>query len=303
MKKNTIVSLADSNYFPLLDELIDSVKRFEESKETAICILDAGLSEEQKNKLSSKVDEIKSAEWDIKVPESKIKGREWLKSQVSRAFLPKYFPNYEKYLWIDCDAWVNDWKTIDLYFKACEDSKLGITQTIGPGYKITSKVDWVFGKLAIIKSQNFKHAVKSKINLEKARKLAFAPHINIGVYSLEKNSKSWEIWQNNLRETLKGGDIFGSEQLAMNISVYHDNIETEFLPLNCNWITSNLLPKFDEVNNTFVEPYLPNYKIGIMHLAAGIWKNDQDMRVNKDIKIEIKTLDGKILNKSLRFEN
>ena len=303
MKKNTIVSLADSNYFPLLEELINSIKRFEESKDTAICVLDAGLSEEQKNKLSSKVDEIKSAEWDIKVPESKIEGREWLKSQVSRAFLPKYFPNYEKYLWIDCDAWVNDWQTIELYFKACDDNKLGITQTIGPGYKITSKVNWVFGKLAIIKSQNFKHAVNSKINLDKARKLAFAPHINIGVFSLEKNSKSWEIWQNNLRETLKGGDIFGSEQLAMNISVYHDNIETEFLPLNCNWITSNLLPKFDEVNNTFVEPYLPNYKIGIMHLAAGIWKNNQDMRVNKDIKIEIQTLDGKILNKSLRFEN
>ncbi|WP_440919900.1 glycosyltransferase [Candidatus Pelagibacter sp.] len=303
MKKNTIVSLADSNYFPLLDELIDSIKQFEASKDTAICVLDAGLSEEQKNKLLSKVDEIKSAEWDIKVPESKIKGREWLKSQVSRAFLPKYFPNYEKYLWIDCDAWVNDWQTVELYFKACDNNKLGITQTIGPGYKITSKVNWVFGKLAIIKSQNFKHAVKSKINLDKARKLAFAPHINIGVFSLEKNSKSWEIWQNNLRETLKGGDIFGSEQLAMNISVYHDNIETEFLPLNCNWITSNLLPKFDQVNNTFVEPYLPNYKIGIMHLAAGIWKNNQDMRVNKDVKIEIKTLDGKILNKSLRFEN
>ena len=303
MQKNTIVSLADSNYFPLLDELIDSIKQFEASKDIAICVLDAGLSEEQKNKLLSKVDEIKSAEWDIKVPESKIEGREWLKSQVSRAFLPKYFPNYEKYLWIDCDAWVNDWQTIELYFKACDDNKLGITQTIGPGYKITSKVNWVFGKLAIIKSQNFKHAVKSKINLDKARKLAFAPHINIGVFSLEKNSKSWEIWQNNLRETLKGGDIFGSEQLAMNISVYHDNIETEFLPLNCNWITSNLLPKFDQVNNTFVEPYLPNYKIGIMHLAAGIWKNNQDMRVNKDIKIEIRTLDGKILNKSLRFEN
>ena len=302
MQKNTIVSLADSNYFPLLDELIDSIKQFEASKDIAICVLDAGLSEEQKNKLLSKVDEIKSAEWDIKVPESKIEGREWLKSQVSRAFLPKYFPNYEKYLWIDCDAWVNDWQTIELYFKACDNNKLGITQTIGPGYKITSKVDWVFGKLAIIKSQNFKHAIKSNISLDKARKLAFAPHINIGVFSLEKNSKSWEIWQNNLRDTLKGGDIFGSEQLAMNISVYHDNIETEFLPLNCNWITSNLLPKFDEINDTFVEPYLPNNKIGIMHLAAGIWKDNQDMRLNKDIKIEIKTLDGKTLNKSLRFE-
>ena len=303
MKKNVIVSLADANYYPLLNELINSIKRFEKSRDIAICILDAGLSDQQKDELSSKVDEIKSAEWDIKVPDSKIKGREWLKSQVSRAFLPKYFPNYEKYLWIDCDAWVNDWKTIELYFKACESEKLGITQTVGPGYKITSRVDWVFGKLAIIKSQNFKHAIKSKISYEKARKLAFAPHLNIGVFSLEKKSTTWEKWQENLKQTLKGGDIFGSEQLAMNMSVYIDNVETEFLPLNCNWITSNLLPKFDEVNNTFVEPYLPNYKIGIMHLAAGIWKDNKDMRLNKEIEIDIKTLQGKILNKSLRFIN
>ena len=54
---------------------------------------------------------------------------------------------------------------------------------------------------------------------------------------------------------MKGGDIFGSEQLAMNMSVYIDEIETEFLPLNCNWITSNLLPKFDEKNSTFVENF------------------------------------------------
>ena len=303
MKKNVIVSLADANYYPLLNELINSIKRFEKSRDIAICILDAGLSDQQKDELSSKVDEIKSAEWDIKVPDSKIKGREWLKSQVSRAFLPKYFPNYEKYLWIDCDAWVNDWQTIELYFKACENEKLGITQTIGPGYKITSRVDWLFGKFAIIKSQNFKHAIKSKISYEKARNLAFAPHINIGVFSLEKKSNTWEKWQENLKQTLKGGDIFGSEQLAMNMSVYIDNVETEFLPLNCNWITSNLLPKFDEVNNTFVEPYLPNYKIGIMHLAAGIWKDNKDMRLNKEIEIDIKTLQGKILNKSLRFIN
>ena len=303
MKKNVIVSLADSNYFQLLDELINSIKRFKESSSIAICILDAGLTNEQKETLSKKVDEIKSAEWDIEVPDSKIKGREWLKSQVSRAFLPKYFPSYEKYLWIDCDAWVNDWNTIEIYFKACGDGKLGITQTIGPGYKITSKVNWVIGKLAIIKSQNFKHAVKSNIGYEKARKLAFAPHINIGVFSLEKNSTSWKSWQKNLEQTLKGGDIFGSEQLAMNMSVYIDDIDTEFLPLNCNWITSNLLPKFDEENSTFVEPYLPNYKIGIMHLAAGIWKDKKDMRLHKEITIDIKTLKGKTLSKSLRFND
>ena len=303
MKSKVIVSLADSNYFELLNELVNSIIRFEKSKNIAICILDAGLTEDQKSILSKKVDEIKSAEWDIDVSKFKIKGKEWLKSQVSRAFLPKYFPNYEKYLWIDCDAWVNDWSSVELYFEACNSGKLGITQTLGPGYKITSKVKWLFGKLAIIKSQNFKHALSSKISLDKARKLAFAPHINIGVFSLEHNSPSWQIWQENLKQTLKFGKIFGSEGLAINISVYVDNIATEFLPLNCNWIASNLLPKFDENQQTFVEPYLPNYKIGIMHLAAGIWQDDKDMRLNKDLKIDIKTIQNNVQSKSLRFSN
>ena len=245
MKKKVIVSLADSNYFDLLNELVDSIIRFEKSKEVAICILDAGLSEDQKKILLNKVDEIKSAEWDIDVPAFKVMGKEWLKSQVSRAFLPKYFPNYEKYLWIDCDAWVNDWNSVNLYFEACNSGKLGITQTLGPGYKVMSKVKWLFGKYAIVKSQNFKHALSSKIELDKARKLAFAPHINIGVFSLEKNSPCWESWQKNLEQTLKSGKIFGSEGLAINISVYIDEIKTEFLPLHCNWITSTLLPKFD----------------------------------------------------------
>jgi len=301
MKKNVIVSLADSNYFDLLNELIDSIKQFSESSSTAICILDAGLNENQKKILSSKVDEIKNAEWDIKVSPIKVRGKEWLKSQVSRAFLPNYFPNYEKYLWIDCDAWVNDWSSVKLYYQACEKGKLGITQTLGPGYKIMSKASWIFGKLAIIKSQNFKHAISSKIGLDKARKLAFAPHINIGVFSLEKDSPCWKIWQKNLDITLNSGKIFGSEGLAINMSVYIDNVETEFLPLNCNWIASNLLPKFNEQSNTFVEPYLPNYKIGIMHLAAGLWEDNKDMRLDKSVKIYIKTLDNKSVTKSLRF--
>ena len=303
MKNNTIVSLADSNYFELLNELVDSILKFPEGKEVDICILDAGLSDEQKKILSNKVKEIKKAEWDIEVPGYKVGQKEWLKSQVSRAFLPKYFPGYKKYLWIDCDAWVQDWSSVELYFKACESGKLGITQTMGPGYRIMSKVKWLFGKVAVIKSQNFKHAISSKIGTENARKLAFAPHINIGVFSLEENSPCWKNWQKNLTKTLSSGKIFGSEGLAINMSVYIDEIETEFLPLNCNWIASNLLPRYDEQKQYFVEPFLPNTKIGIMHLAAGLWKDGKDMRIDKSVEIDIKTLSKKTIFKSLRFKN
>jgi hypothetical protein len=301
MEKKTIVSLADSNYFELLKELILSIKKFPESKNISICILDAGLNSNQLDYLKKNVDSVKKANWNIEIPFYKTAGKEWLKSQVSRAFLPNYFPEYDKYLWIDCDAWVNSWECIDNYFKACDNNKLGITQTIGPGYRILSKVKWLFGKYAEIKSQNYKHAKSSGIGEIDARKLAFAPHLNIGVFSLMKKSPSWEIWQKNLKKTLSKGKIFGSEGLAINISVYIDNISTEFLPLNHNWILSNLLPKYNLDKKTFIEPNIPNYEIGIMHLAAGIWVDGKDMRVNKNLKISIKTDKAKTVEKSLRF--
>jgi len=300
MNKNTIVTLADSNYFPLLEELIHSIKKFKGSELVDICVLDAGLKSEQVETISTLVDSIKKAEWDIEIPFHK-KRKEWLKSQVSRAFLPKYFPNYDKYLWIDCDAWVNSWSCVENYFKACENNKLGITQSIGPGYRSLAKVNWILGKIAIIKTQNYKHAKMSGVSETDARKLAFAPHLNIGVFSLMKNSPCWENWQNNLKKVLLKGRIFGSEGLAINMSVYLDNVPTEFLPLNHNWITSHLLPIYDETSNTFREPNIPNNEIGIMHLAAGIWKNGIDMRVDKNIKVNIKSLEGKLLEKSLRY--
>ena len=45
------------------------------------------LEKHQIEILEKKVDEIKKADWDIEVPSTKVKGREWLKSKVSRAFV------------------------------------------------------------------------------------------------------------------------------------------------------------------------------------------------------------------------
>ena len=272
MKNNTIVTLADSNYFSMLEELIDSVKKHPESESVSICVLDAGLTSEQFKIIEKKVYKIKKANWDIEVPGYKTIGKEWLKSQVSRAFLPHYFPEFKKYLWIDCDAWINSWSCIELYFRACANGKLGITQTMGPGYRIMTKVKWIFGKIALVKSQNYKHAKSSGI-------------------------------KKNLKKTLLKGRVFGSEGLAINLSVYVDNMGVEFLPLYCNWILSNLLPKYDSDKEIFVEPNLPNYEIGIMHLAAGIWIDGKDMRLNKNLKINLETIDGKKILKSLRYES
>ena len=100
-----------------------------------------------------------------------------------------------------------------------------------------------------------------------------------------------------MRIALKKGKIFCSEQIAMNITIYHDKQKIEILPAYCNWILLDNL-KFDTIRNTFVEPYLPNHEIGIIHLAG---KNNDHIRNNKEYLSEIPTLDDKIVKKSLRF--
>ncbi len=299
MKENVIISLADSNYFELLNELIDSIKSFEQSKDLAICIMDAGLHKDQIEVLEKKVDQIIKTEWDIEVPDSKVKGKEWYKSLVSRAFLPKYFPGYEKYIWIDADAWVNSWYAIELYLKGCENKKLAIATSADRSYGRLLKAEWVFGNFARIKSQNYKHAKSSGFSEKIAREVALKPHLNIGVFSLEKDAPHWDTWQKNLKKALSSGRIFGSEQVAINITIYSDNLDVEILPAYCNWTLIDGL-KFDKKNNTFVEPYLPNHEIGIIHFAG---KNNDQIRNNKNFVSKIKTLDGDTIDKSLRFGN
>ena len=65
MKSKAIVTLADSNYFELLLELIASIQKYKESENISICVLDAGLEEKQIEILKKKTDIIKKAKWDI----------------------------------------------------------------------------------------------------------------------------------------------------------------------------------------------------------------------------------------------
>ena len=298
MKENVIVSLADSNYFELLNELIDSIKSFDENNNVALCILDAGLKENQVDILSKKVDKIKKANWDIEVPSFKVMGKEWLKSQVSRAFLPQYFPGFKKYLWIDADAWVNSWESIDLYFKGSDNNKLSISTSADRSYGRVLRAEWLIGSLARIKSQNYKHAKSSGFSEKVARTIALKPHLNIGVFCLNEKAPHWEVWRKNLKIALNSGKIFGSEPIAMNITIYVDKLDVEILPAYCNYTLTNEM-KYDTSSNTFVEPYLPNHKIGIIHLAG---KNNDHIRFNKNFLSEVKTLDGKIIKKILRFK-
>ena len=106
-------------------------------------------------------------------------------------------------------------------------------------------------------------------------------------------------WQKNLKKALSAGKIFGSEQVAMNITIYVDELDMEILPAYCNWTHIGGM-KYDLEKKTLVEPYLPNHEIGIVHFAG---KNNDQIRNNKNHISKVETVDGKIIDLKLRFNN
>ena len=58
------------------------------------------------------------------------------------------------------------------------------------------------------------------------------------------------------------------------------------------------MPKFDNKENQFVEPYIPNNPIALVHLA-GL----DDIRQDKNILSDIETIDGLHIKKSLRYND
>ena len=290
-----IVSSCDNKYFPLLNELYLSLKINNILDEYHFAVLNTGMNSDQINYLRDNKVLIKDAQWNVEVPKYKIRGRDHLKTQVARAFLPDYFENYKVYIWLDADIWINDVKGFLLYEKGALNNCLAITPQSDRAYFNNAKVEWFLNFPTKIKTINFKNIGKS-VSKKLAKKYAFYSTLNAGAFAINSNQEIWNCIQKNIRLASKKGRIFGTDQVALALSVYEDKIPTQFLPAYCNWMCEFHLPIYDSQNNQFLEPYLPNHPLALVHLA-GL----DEIRENKDIKVEIKTIEGNFIEKSIRF--
>ena len=296
MKKDKIiVSSADSKYFFLLKELFLSLDKSGVLSDYQFSILDTGLTEEQKVFFLDNSVIIKEAIWNTPVPNYKILGRDNLKTQVARAYLPNYFKDYKLYIWLDADMWLNDIESFNLYEKGAFNNKLTIVPQSDRAYVKNANVEWLFGFPKKIKTINYKNISKS-ISKSLGRKYAFHSTLNAGAFAINDNVNIWKCFQKNIKLAAKKGRIFGTDQVALALSIYEDGLPSEFLPAYCNWMCEFNMPKFDSEKGQFVEPYIPNHPIALVHLA-GL----DDIRMDKNILSDVETLDGLRIKKSLRF--
>ncbi len=290
-----IISSSDSKYFFLVKELYLSLMKHNILNEYDFAVLNTGMNKNQIDYLRDNKIKVKDAIWNTKVPTYKILGRDHLKTQVARAFLPDYFENYKVYIWLDADLWINDLESFLLYEKGALQNNLTITPQSDRAYFNNAKVEWFMNFPTKVKTINFKNISKS-VSKKLAKKYAFYSTLNAGAFAISDSDEIWKCFQKNINLAAKKGRIFGTDQVALALSVHEDKIPTQFLPSYCNWMCEFHLPIFDEKINKFLEPYLPYHPIGLIHLA-GL----DDIRNDKNVLSNIKNIQGKLIQKSLRF--
>ena len=277
-----IATASNDLYFASLQHLLRSLDGIGRLGDFSIQVLDVGLSAAQRAQLSQAGHVLLNPGWDVDV--SPWKGvPEWFKAMTARPFLPNYVHNADVIVWIDADIWVQDQDMLYDFVRAAQGGEFAVCLEMDRCY------DNVFMRNA---SREIYHDNLSRYyGTETANRLIHLPLMNCGAFAMQPDHPLCALWQSTITGAIKKYCSNFLEQTALNMSVYSNNIAPHFLPARYNWMTCHAIPLLDEQTGQFVEPGLPHDKIGLMHLACGLWKRDD---------VEYRTTNGKLLKGALR---
>ncbi len=283
----TIVTAADQGYFDLLNGLIASLRALPEAaaRTAPIAVLDLGLTEEQRARLARSVTGFVEPGWDYDFPGRAAKPGGY-KAFTARPFLPDHVPGYRTYLWIDADAWVQDWSVLALYLEVARDGKLAITTEIDRCYQTAYK--WQRPRWNTLTFRQYRQC----FGWRAANRLGRNPFVNSGVFALTADAPHWALWQAALGRAIQRSQDGLVEQTALNYVVYHDRPPVGMLPAWCNWMCVTAPPMVDEATGLLVEPQPPHRTLGVVHLLGPI----------KDKVYRLQTRAGGTIERTLRYQ-
>ncbi len=248
----------DAAYFDLMHDCIASLQATEEGRGLALGVLDCGLTEDQRAWCVARGATLVVPQWDFEFP-----GRETLKdgykALTARPFLPRYFPGYDLYLWIDGDCWVQQGDAVALFLAAARTGALAVAPEI---HRSMRHYRHAWQEFSSINGAAFEAAFGREV----AERLIRYPLINAGVFALAADAPHWQGWADLLGDALQRSTDM-TDQVALNVLVYDRGFACEPLPSRCNWPIHHATPAWDAGRGLFVEPAMPYEALGILHLT------------------------------------
>ena len=198
-----------------------------------------------------------------------------------RPFLPSHFPGYDIYLWIDADVWLQDWRGVELYRRGAESRNITVTPHSDRSY---------ISNLSVFEHRH--RQFLAAYGKEAADELAYAHHLNAGIFSAGATSPLWSAWAEAYQATIDAteGGVTG-DQIALNFVCYRRPLTGHLLPALCNWQCHLAVPFWDPRSGRFCERQLPNAPISLLHLT----------HKSKDWRDRVRGLDGRGYEMDLRY--
>ena len=257
-EKTIAITGGDANYFDLLRDCVGSLRATQEGRAMALGILDCGLTPEQRDWLAGQGAIFVVPGWDFDFP-AREKLKDGYKALTARPFLPRYFPGFDLYFWIDADCWVQQGDAIALFLAAARTGKLAVAPEI---HRSMRHYHHAWTEFSTINGA----AYAAAFGQETADRLIRYPLINAGVFALEAAAPHWQGCADLLGESLqRSADM--TDQIALNVLVYDHGFAHEPLPSRCNWPIHHATPAWDAERGLFVEPAMPYDPLGILHLT------------------------------------
>ncbi|MGH1481764.1 MAG: hypothetical protein ACRBM6_24045 [Geminicoccales bacterium] len=264
-----IITGADSAYFELMEKLLTALSSARAGQSYDLCVLDFGLSADQVATATGFGATVVRPEWAFDAP-ANVRTTSNL-GYGTRPILPRYFPGYDLYLWLDADISVQDDKFISSFTAASMDGSLAIAEEVDRSYQLEPyALKWQIG-----------NAFRC-FGIRDGLKLCLGRPINSGVFALRGDAPHWAIWQQRYQQAIDRAGRANLDQHALMAALYLDDMPCRYLDSTHNWICTRSQPLWDEVDQVFRRPYAPFEKIDVLHLAGR----------HKDKLWDVKTLRG-----------
>ena len=257
-EKAIAITGGDAAYFDLMRDCIGSLRATAEGRALALGVLDCGLTDEQRDWCRAQGAILVEPVWDFDFP-GREKLKDGYKALTARPFLPRYFPGFDLYLWIDGDCWVQQGDALSLFLSAARTGALGVAPEI---HRSMRHYRHAWTEFSTINGA----AYEQGFGKETAERLIRYPLINAGVFSLKAAAPHWAGWAGVLGEALQRSANM-TDQIALNVLVYDHGFACEPLPSRCNWPIHHATPAWDAERQLFVEPAMPYEPLGILHMT------------------------------------
>jgi tetratricopeptide (TPR) repeat protein len=270
-----LVTGGDSNFFPLLQDLIRSIRDKPQGQEVPIYVLDAGLTEPHRDWLAQQQARTVTIPWpyplEAPAPQRML---------AIRCMIPTLLPEHRVYIWLDADTWVQDWEAIEVYARVAENEQ----------FCLAAEVDRSFNAAGI---RTFQVNASTRLyGKALADRMADKPLLNAGVFAGRRDAPHWTAWRRRVEQALVSSKAdFFLDQTALNVIAYVDGLHVACLPARYNWVCHMGMPRTSADGKVLLEPQPPYEKIGILHLAS--W--------SKQHKFVLRAQGGGLVYRSLHY--